>query len=113
MAESGEAKWGRRTMDQRVGNREYCDQDWLWGFWLVPVEDIVGELWGNVMRGTGARRGERGITRLEAAIQRKGRIVAVWAWGEEVGGGGGYIYEMGPGGSECRWVVRSHGVDDK
>jgi len=26
---------------------EYCGQDWLWGLWLTPVEDVVGKLLGN------------------------------------------------------------------
>ena len=63
----------------------------------------MGELLKSEMGGTGRAR-ER-ITRLEAAMERKERILCD---GERRdvgrrGRGRGYIYERGPGGSEMDW----------
>lgn len=67
------------------------------------------------VRGGRVKKDERRVsTRLEAAIQRKGRIMAIWVLVERgLGAEGGYIYETGArrlGGG--RWVVRRHGREN-
>lgn len=55
-------------------DREDCDQNWVWGDRLVPVEDVVGELCGMCENKRWVKMREREFTRAEAAMQKKGRI---------------------------------------
>ena len=49
---------GKENDGPKGRDREYCGQDWLWGFWLAPVEDVMGELWGVCERRRGVKVGE-------------------------------------------------------
>ena len=93
---------GEEDDGPKRGDGEYCGQDGLRGLGLVPVEGVVGELWGGCERGKGEGVREGRVPDWRQRYRGRGASWPSGSWGREDWAQRGGIYtERGPGGSEA------------